>query len=47
VNAFVTEIQRSGVWWAFDAAVFPVNVSYAIRHFTNAIELISNSQAFF
>jgi len=47
VKAFVIKIQRSGVWWAFDAAVFPVYASYAIRHFTNVIELICNSQPFF
>jgi len=47
VKAFVIKIQRSGVWWAIDAAVFPVYASYAIRHFTNVIELICNSQPFF
>jgi hypothetical protein len=46
VKAFVIEIQRSGVWWAFDLAVFPVYASYAIRHFTNVVELICNSQPF-
>jgi len=24
VKAFVIKIQKSGVWWAFDEAVFPV-----------------------
>jgi len=41
------KVQRSGVWWAFDAAVFPVSASYAIRHFTNFVKLICNSQPYF
>jgi len=47
VKAFAIKIQRSGIWWAFDAAVFLVRASYAIRHFTNVVELICNSQPFF
>jgi len=47
VKAFVIKVQRSGVWWAFDAALFPVYASYAIRHFMNVTELIGNSQPFF
>jgi hypothetical protein len=39
VKAFVIKIQKSGVWWAFDEAVFPVYASYAIRHFTEFVEL--------
>jgi len=47
VKAFVIKIQKSGVWWAFDEAVFPVYSSFAIRYFTNFVELICNSQPFF
>jgi len=44
---FVVEVQSSCVWWAFDTAVFPVSASYAIRHFTNIVGLICNSQPYF
>jgi len=47
VKAFVIKIQRFGVWWTFEEAVSPVSASYAIRHFTNFVELICNSQPFF
>jgi len=43
VKAFVIRIQKSGVWWAFDKAVFPISASYAISHFTNFAELICSS----
>jgi hypothetical protein len=32
--------KKSGVWWSFDEAVFPVSASYAIRHFINFIIII-------
>jgi len=47
VKTFVIKLQRSGVWWTFDEPVFPFYASYAIRHFTNFVELICNSQPFF
>ena len=47
MKAFVIKIQKFGVWWAFDQAVFPVYALYTIRHFTNFVELICNSQPFF
>jgi hypothetical protein len=47
VKAFVIKIQKSGVGWAFDEARFPVPSFYAIRHFTNFVELICNSHPFF
>jgi len=47
VKAFVIKKQRSSIWWAFDAAVFPISATYAIRHFTNVIELICNSLQLF
>ena len=40
MKAFLIKIQKSGVWWAFDAAVLPVSASYAIRHFTNFIIIV-------
>ena len=43
MTVFVIKVQRSGVWWAFDAAMFPVA---AILHFTNFVELIYNSQPY-
>jgi len=46
VKAFVIKKQRSSICWAFDAAVFPIYAAYAIRHFTNVIELICNLQPF-
>jgi len=47
VKASVIKVERSCVWWAFDAAAFPASASYAIRHFTNIVELIYNSQPYF
>jgi hypothetical protein len=47
VKAFVIEIEKHGVWWAFDVAVLLFYASYAIKHFTNSFELNCNSQPFF
>jgi hypothetical protein len=41
------KVQWSCVWWVFDEAVFAVSASYVIRHFTNTVELICNSQPYF
>jgi len=47
MKTFVIKKQRSSMWWALDAAVFPLSAAYAIRHFTNVVELICNLQQFF
>jgi hypothetical protein len=44
---FVIKMQKYGVGWASVVAMFPVSASYAVRHFTNFVELIRNSQPFF
>ena len=46
-ESFLIKIQKFGILWAFDEAVFPFCASYTIRHFTNLVELICNLQPFF